>query len=240
MSVDLSTSTLDECEGIIERGLTTFMEVGGALLRIRDDRLYRNEYRDFETYCQNRWSMGRRRANQLIDAADITNALGTMVPNALPTSERQARELSGLDTETAAAVMTEAHKATNGKPTAAVISGIRAKFETPPEDQALTQEEREALDTEPTERPDDILTEAEWQAAADEPEPDDEPEDFSPFIAGVQKAFYTFALAEKRFGTDRIAEVARSDSQFAATLREDMTRTRRWFKQIDAALSGRS
>lgn len=71
--------------------------------------LYRVEYRDFETYCQNRWAMGRRRANQLIEAADVTAQLGTIVPNFVPATESQARELSGLDTETAAQVMTQAH-----------------------------------------------------------------------------------------------------------------------------------
>jgi hypothetical protein len=248
MSLDLVPSTLDECEGIIERGLATFMEVGAALLRIRDERLYRSEYRDFETYCQNRWSMGRREANRLIEASDITNALGAIAPKNIG----QARELSGLDTETAAAVMTEAHAATNGKPTAKTISDIRSKLEAPApagqyearaaymaaaaansDDDALTEEECEALDAE---RPDDILTEEEWQAAGDD-EPDDaEPEDFAPFIANVQKAFYTFALAEKRFSTDRIAEVAQADPQFAVTLRQDITRARRWLKQLDTAL----
>jgi hypothetical protein len=128
---NLTTAALDECEGIIERGLNTFMEVGGALLRIRDERLYRAEYRDFETYCQNRWSMSRPRAYQLMGAADIVDRLSTIVDTPLPATETQARELSGLDTETAAQVMTEAHEATNGKPTATVIRETRERILTP-------------------------------------------------------------------------------------------------------------
>jgi hypothetical protein len=33
--------TLAECEGVIGRGLETFLEVGNALFKIRDGRLYR-------------------------------------------------------------------------------------------------------------------------------------------------------------------------------------------------------
>lgn len=114
------TVALEECEQIIERGLHTFMEVGSALLRIRDDRLYRNEYRDFETYCQNRWSMSRPRAYELMGAADIVGRLSGIPDIPLPVNMGQAEELIGLDTPTAAQVMTEAHTVSNGKPTATV------------------------------------------------------------------------------------------------------------------------
>lgn len=60
---------LHQYETVIEHGLTTFVEVGEALAAIRDARLYRAEYATFEDYCQERWSMGRRRADQLIGAA---------------------------------------------------------------------------------------------------------------------------------------------------------------------------
>ena len=43
------------CEMVIEMGWSTFVEVGLALARIRDARLYRIEFDTFETYCRERW-----------------------------------------------------------------------------------------------------------------------------------------------------------------------------------------
>jgi hypothetical protein len=36
-----------ECEAVLQRGLATFIEVGAALLRIRDGRLYRDTHKTF-------------------------------------------------------------------------------------------------------------------------------------------------------------------------------------------------
>ena len=58
---DLALADLTVCEQIIERGLGTFVEVGQALVRIRNGRLYRADFPTFETYCESRWSMSRRR-----------------------------------------------------------------------------------------------------------------------------------------------------------------------------------
>lgn len=99
MGSELSTiesETLQECEAVIERGLATFVEVGTALLKIRDSRLYRIDFDSFEEYCQERWDMSRPRAYQLIDAANIARNVSTMV-DTVPTSERQARPLASLD-----------------------------------------------------------------------------------------------------------------------------------------------
>lgn len=138
------TQQLEACEAVIERGMTTFIEVGNALLRIRDERLYRQEYRDFETYCQARWALSRSRAYQLMDAADVVERVSTIVDTPAPANEGQARALIGLPTETAAQVMQEAHDITDGKPTATVIREVRERIENP--DLPLTQEECEALD----------------------------------------------------------------------------------------------
>lgn len=88
---------LRECEAVIERGIRTFVEVGVALLRIRDDRLYRDEYGTFEDYCRERWGMTRRYANHTIAAAGVISNLGTIVPK--PETESQARPLAALPPE---------------------------------------------------------------------------------------------------------------------------------------------
>ena len=47
---DLATHELHQLEKIVERNLTAFYEVGRALLRIRDGKLYGEEYGTFEAY----------------------------------------------------------------------------------------------------------------------------------------------------------------------------------------------
>lgn len=86
---------LKECETVIERGLNTFYEVGGALAEIRDSRLYRIKYATFEDYCQERWGMSRRRGYELIAAAAVVENVRNSAQ--LPANEAQANELSKLD-----------------------------------------------------------------------------------------------------------------------------------------------
>lgn len=88
-----SASRLDELEDVVERGLSTFVEVGEALLEIRDSRLYRLAYGTWEDYLSERWQMSRQRGYQLIDAAAVTRALSTTVDMPEPLTERVAREL---------------------------------------------------------------------------------------------------------------------------------------------------
>lgn len=95
--------SLAKQEAIIERGLNTFVEVGTALLAIRDGRLYRKDYATFEDYCRERWGMTRRHTNRMIAAASVVENLGPMGP-ILPATERQARPLASLDTEAQAEV----------------------------------------------------------------------------------------------------------------------------------------
>jgi hypothetical protein len=91
-----SNLTLPELEVIIERGQETFIEVGRALMEIRDRRLYRDTHATFEAYCKERWGWTRQRANQLVDAAHVATALTTDVV----TNEAQARAmLANLDPE---------------------------------------------------------------------------------------------------------------------------------------------
>jgi hypothetical protein len=85
-------------EAIIQNGLRTFIEVGNALLEIRDERLYREQgFKTFEDYCQKRWGWGRNYANKQIIAAEVIQNLGTNVPK--PKNEAQARELARLPVE---------------------------------------------------------------------------------------------------------------------------------------------
>jgi len=128
VSADLTVSEaerLDACEQVIERGLATFVDVGTALLEVRDSRLYRVAYPTFEAYCAERWNMTRPRAYQLIDAAGVVNGLSTIGIQALPANERTARELSGLAPDEQRAVWAEAvATAPGGKVTAAHVRAV--------------------------------------------------------------------------------------------------------------------
>lgn len=86
---------LERFEVAIARGLRTFVEVGEALLSIRDRRLYRANYRTFEDYCRDRWSMARRTAYQLMDAAGVVENVRNCA-QALPANEAQVRPLAML------------------------------------------------------------------------------------------------------------------------------------------------
>jgi len=123
---------LRQCESIIERGLATFVEVGNALAKIRDGRLYRGEYRTFEGYCQDRWGLTRRHVNYQIAAARVVKNLGTIVP-ILPITESQARPLTRLEPEQQREAWTKAvETAPNGKVTAAhVQKTVEAVTKTP-------------------------------------------------------------------------------------------------------------
>lgn len=85
---------LRRCESTIARGLKTFLEVGNALLEIKDRRLYRTQYSTFQEYCDSRWGISARHANRLVAAVGVVRNLGPMGP--VPDSERQVRPLVEL------------------------------------------------------------------------------------------------------------------------------------------------
>lgn len=121
--------TLAELEGVIAEGLKTFVDVGSALLRIRDERLYRTESATFEGYCRERWGFSDGRARQLIGAAQTVTTV-TVEGLPAPTNEGQARELARVPEEDRAEVWQQTLEATDGRPTA---SAIRETYKpTPP------------------------------------------------------------------------------------------------------------
>lgn len=123
VNVSIEIARLSELEMVIERGLQTFYEVGEALLEIRDSRLYRNEHATFEDYCQHRWQMTHRRANYLIQAAEVMENLGTIVP--IPTNESQVRPLTTLEPDEQKLVWQVVEEtAPDGKITAAHVKSV--------------------------------------------------------------------------------------------------------------------
>ncbi len=117
--------SLEQLEGIIERGQRTFLEVGRALMEIRDGRLYREHYATFEDYCRDRWGWGRSRAEQLISASNVVDVMGVTSGNT-PRTERQVRELASIpDPEERQSVWEETVIRHGPEPTARQIAAVR-------------------------------------------------------------------------------------------------------------------
>lgn len=95
---------LEACEQVIERGLKTFVEVGEALITIRDGRLYRLTHGTFEAYCSEKWGMTQTRAFHMMDAAAVMAEIRSSTIVELPATESQVRPLTPLKDTPALAV----------------------------------------------------------------------------------------------------------------------------------------
>ena len=124
------TTTLHECELVIERGLHTFYEVGNALTEIRDSKLYKESHLTFEGYCIERWDIKRTQAHYFIKASEVIRNIEVQnvhhgEQNKLPQSERQAREIAKAEPEDQAEVWLQAQEETGKEqPTAQEIKQV--------------------------------------------------------------------------------------------------------------------
>lgn len=90
------------CEKIIEKGYTTFIEVGNALFEIRNNKLYREKHSTFEEYCKGKWQIKRQRAYELMEAASIVNTLSEISDK---NNYEEPQELTGNIRESHAAAL---------------------------------------------------------------------------------------------------------------------------------------
>jgi N6-adenosine-specific RNA methylase IME4 len=119
------SARFSELEQVIELGLGAFIQVGNALLEIRESRFYRNTHGTFEDYCRERWRMERAHAYRLIDASEVAQNLSP-IGDIQPSSESQARPLTGLKPEQQREVWLKAvSTAPAGRITAAHVETIK-------------------------------------------------------------------------------------------------------------------
>lgn len=117
---------LNTLETTIERGLYTFVDVGNALLEIRDSRLYRTTHGTFEEYCRERWGFERRRVYQLMEAAQV---VGNLDVQNFTQRESHVAPLARLDPPDQRVVWEKAvETAPNGKVTAAHVQRTVDEF----------------------------------------------------------------------------------------------------------------
>ena len=158
---------LIELERVIEKGKTTFVEVGNALAEIRDSRIYRSSHGTFEDYCRERWGWSNRYVNMHIASAEVATNLaasGTIVP----VTESQARPLAKLPAEHQPAAWEKAQEMAKeeGKPVTAkhVQAAVEEVFPTPHHgalsDAAISKGEEAAKDSEKL-----WLLKSTWKAA---------------------------------------------------------------------------
>jgi hypothetical protein len=113
------------------------LRTGEALVEIRDDRLYRDEYSSFDAYCKERWGHNRAWADRLISSvksiADLEKKADEQsdpIGSTFPLNESQTRALRGLTPDQQIQVMREV--STSGKKvTAALITDYAKKYKQP-------------------------------------------------------------------------------------------------------------
>jgi hypothetical protein len=94
LHVEDSTAERLRLERIVERGMREFVNVGLAMERIRDGRLYRPEFLTFEEYLDKRWGFARSTGYGYIRAAEVAERVRTC-GHRLP-SQRHAEILAPL------------------------------------------------------------------------------------------------------------------------------------------------
>jgi len=122
--IPIDPERFEALERVIERGLSTFVEVGRALLEIQQKRLYQAAgYQTFADYVEKRWDLSSAHAYRQIDASKVVDILSPIGEMPLPANEAQARELAPLvdDPEAVRAVWAETVHDGAGRITARLV-----------------------------------------------------------------------------------------------------------------------
>jgi len=150
--------SLESLEKVIESGVESFLATGSAMKEIRDQRLYREGHRTFESYLKTKWGFDRSYAHRLIDASDVKKDLLPM-GNKNPkvgeiTTERQLRELASVPHESLEDVIEKASEIAGDAPlTAKVLKEAREQVLEPEKLEEPTAEEPACEDVEPEPEP---------------------------------------------------------------------------------------
>lgn len=119
----LESERLDVLEQTVTRDKDAFLRVGAALYEIRESRLYRQDFKSFDEYCDYRWEFTRQYARYLIKALETSKNLETI--GFKVASERQARTLDQLEPQDQRVVV-QVLRAVTGKehPSSAELSAF--------------------------------------------------------------------------------------------------------------------
>lgn len=118
------------CETIVNE-MGSFLRVGLALKRIKEKKLYREKYKTFELCVRGLFDLAARRAQQIMQSAEVVEQLSAQTENAknsshfdftLPKTESQAAALLQVPQQERAALWLKAVEQSEGKVTAKKIS----------------------------------------------------------------------------------------------------------------------
>jgi hypothetical protein len=111
----------------VERAREAMLEAGESLRAIRDQRLYRENFRTFEEYVRERWPFAVRQAHRMCKAAETVKELKAADPETpAPARESQARELNGLEPAQKAEAWREARAGAKAAGREATARDVRA------------------------------------------------------------------------------------------------------------------
>jgi hypothetical protein len=126
---DTEKENFEECEKMLGLGARTFSEVGAALLRIREGRLFRATHSTFQSYCRERWGISRSYAWRVIGAAERLRLLSSSEASSKPTKESQIRPFLKLEPDDFPRIWQLATKrAKGGKVTAKLAETVIAEL----------------------------------------------------------------------------------------------------------------
>ncbi len=146
-------TSLERDEAIIQRGLESFVEVGNALLHIRDNTLYEKTHDTFEGYLHERWKMARRTGYRYMEAAEVVANVSDRTHQA-PINVEQTRPLASLPPAQQREVWDRAvATAPNGKVTAAHVEQVKAEVVGPAATIIVEDVEPDDEDDEPAKSP---------------------------------------------------------------------------------------
>lgn len=125
-----------QLDGVVRRGLATFIEVGHALAEIRNRELWRaGGHSSWAAYCQAVGGLTKIHANRLIKGSEVVanitevKPVGFTHPGVTPRTEWQIRPLLRLpDAQQQGIAWYRAVERANGQPTANLISGVVAEL----------------------------------------------------------------------------------------------------------------
>ncbi len=167
---DLSITPQEKAEyeinnKIVEKGVKAFWEVGSALGKIKEGKLWRaGGHKSWDDYCRSVAGMSRIHAHRLVEATEFVNKLKTLPRgNVLPLMEAQVRPILRLPEDQQAETWFAAFDEVGGQPSAPRVNklvhekmhpaGLEETPEVQPEEEEEVTEESEV----PSERRDKIV-----------------------------------------------------------------------------------
>lgn len=121
---------LQHLEKIVKDGKNTFVNVGMALLQIRDGRGYKlRGFHNFEEYCDKTFELSRRHAYRLMEAIEMLVDIKTVSNLVTIENENQAREVKKAGIPQVVEKVKEALEKAGGDPAKALKNVLREERE---------------------------------------------------------------------------------------------------------------